>query len=93
MCISVTYLRFGVISFNTLCSRDQSKGRILVAVGGELHFDHLLVEHRSYQSMLDEWSGVTHVTFHDDSEWRAYWREVREGASKEKREEKRKVLL
>ena len=73
--------------------REAPRAEFLAAVGGKFHFDHLLEEHRSYQSMLDEWSGVTHVTFHDDSEWRAYWREVREGASKEKREEKREVLL
>ena len=54
--------------------REAPRAEYLVAVSGELHFDHLLEEHRSYQSMLDEWSGVTHVTFHDVSEWRAYWR-------------------
>ena len=54
--------------------REAPRAEFLAAVGGKFHFDHLLEEHRSYQSMLDEWSGVTHVTFHDESEWRAYWR-------------------
>ena len=50
--------------------REAPRAEFLGAVGGELHFDHLLEKHRSYQCMLVEGSGVIHVTFNDESEWR-----------------------
>ena len=73
--------------------REAPRAEFLAAVGGKFHFDHLLEEHRSYQSMLDEWSGVTHVTFHDDSEWRAYWRGERGGEEGEEGGETRSAAL
>ena len=47
----------------------------------------------TFQSMLDEWSGVTHVTFHDDSEWRAYWRGERGGKEREEGGETQSAAL
>ena len=44
--------------------REAPRAEFLVAVSGELHFDHLLEEHRSYQRMLDEWSLVGCDTCH-----------------------------
>ena len=44
--------------------REAPSAEFLVAVSGELHFDHLLEEHRSYQRMLDEWSLVGCDTCH-----------------------------
>ena len=70
-----------------------SRAEFLGAVGGELHFDHLLEKHRSYQCLLDEWSGVTHVTFNDESEWRAYWRGERGDEEGEEGGETRSAAL
>ena len=43
--------------------------------------------------MLDEWSGVTHVTFNDESEWRAYWKGERGDEEGEEGGETRSAAL